>query len=82
MDETDRGKVVRFFLAGSVLCLVGMFFSFYLKGFILYGSQFGRKYKIIGVTYMTLNNQFYEWRYLNFTLLCKQNKRGKSEFSN
>lgn len=28
MDETDRGKVVRFFLAGSVLCLVGMFFSF------------------------------------------------------
>ena len=52
MDETDRGKVVRFFLAGSVLCLVGMFFSFYLKGFILYGSQFGRKYKIIGVTYM------------------------------
>ena len=21
MDETDRGKVVRFFLAGSVLCL-------------------------------------------------------------
>lgn len=26
MDETDRGKVVRFFLAGSVLCLVGMFF--------------------------------------------------------
>ena len=60
MDETDRGKVVRFFLAGSVLCLVGMFFSFYLKGFILYGSQFGRKYKIIGVTYMTLNNQFYD----------------------
>ena len=57
MDETDRGKVVRFFLAGSVLCLVGMFFSFYLKGFILYGSQFGRKYKIIGATYMTLNNQ-------------------------
>ena len=53
MDETDRGKVVRFFLAGSVLCLVGMFFSFYLKGFIIYGSQFGRKYKIIGVTYMT-----------------------------
>ena len=31
MDETDRGKVVRFFLAGSVLCLVGMFFSFYQK---------------------------------------------------
>ena len=60
MDETDRGKVVRFFLAGSVLCLVGMFFSFYLKGFILYGSQFGRKYKIIGATYMTLNNQFYD----------------------
>lgn len=60
MDETDRGKVVRFFLSGSVLCLVGMFFSFYLKGFILYGSQFGRKYKIIGVTYMTLNNQFYD----------------------
>ena len=60
MDETDRSKVVRFFLAGSVLCLVGMFFSFYLKGFILYGSQFGRKYKIIGATYMTLNNQFYD----------------------
>ena len=27
MDETDRGKVVRFFLTGSVLCLVGMFYS-------------------------------------------------------
>lgn len=33
MDETDRGKVVRFFLAGSVLCLVGMFFFFLSKRF-------------------------------------------------
>lgn len=60
MDETERSKVARFFLTGSVLCLVGMFFSFYLKGFILYGNQFGRKYKIVGATYMTLNNQFYD----------------------
>lgn len=60
MDENERGKVVKFFLTGSILCLVGMFFSFYLKGFILYGSQFGRKHKIIGATYMTLNNQFYD----------------------
>ena len=75
MDETDRGKVVRFFLAGSVLCLVGMFFSFYLKGFILYGSQFGRKYKIIGVTYMTLNNQFYD--VLNSEIQQRVEEEGK-----
>ena len=47
MDETDRGKVVRFFLAGSVLCLVGMFFSFYLKGFILYGVSLEESIRLL-----------------------------------
>lgn len=60
MDDNERSKVVKFLLTGSLLCLVGMFFSFYLKGFVLYGSRFGRKHKIIGATYMTLNNQFYD----------------------
>ena len=60
MDENKRNKWTKFVLRGGLLCLIGLFFSFYLKGFVLYGNQFGRKNRVIGATYMTLNNQFYD----------------------
>lgn len=60
MDDKKENKWTKLFLRGGLLCLIGLFFSFYLKGFVLYGNQYGRKNHIIGATYMTLNNQFYD----------------------
>ena len=60
MNKKQKEKWTDFFLKGGLLCLIGLFFSLYLKGFVLYGNQFGRKNQVIGATYMTLNNQFYD----------------------
>ena len=43
MDEKKENKWTKFFLRGGLLCLIGLFFFFYVKGFVLYGNQYGKK---------------------------------------